>query len=233
MSRSSISQKPKAETVPIEAVVYVAHPVGAPTEEGVRANLTRARRWYRWASDHYPEYAFNANWIVEVETYPGADIDPNDPRRLRGLNRDDAIIRTCDHYWMVGGCISSGMNRGRCVAEEWNRRLVDLTYLGEEPPAGRIVLPGTTRVVHVGRDPYDVPIHRPSIWGNPFRLGAGETRGDTIARYETWIRSQPLLLKQIPLLAGKALGCFCFPNKCHGDVLVKLVGEWERGELVV
>ena len=214
-------------------VIYLAHPVGAPTVEEVDANIARAKRWYRWASDHYPEYALNANWIVEVEVHPGADIAPDDPVRLRGLLRDDAIIRTCQQYWMTGGRISSGMNRGRCVAEECGQRLVDLTYLGDEPPTGRIVLPGTTRVVHVGREPYDVPIHRPGIWGNPFRLGPGETRGDTIARYEAWIRTQPILLKQIPGLAGKALGCYCFPNSCHGDVLVKLVGEWERGELQI
>lgn len=32
-------------------------------------------------------------------------------------------------------------------------------------------------------------------------------------------------MHEIPLLAGKTLGCWCKPNPCHGDVLVKLVQE--------
>ena len=32
-------------------------------------------------------------------------------------------------------------------------------------------------------------------------------------------------MHEIPLLVGKTLGCWCKPNPCHGDVLVKLVQE--------
>ena len=33
-------------------------------------------------------------------------------------------------------------------------------------------------------------------------------------------------MREIPLLAGKTLGCWCKPNPCHRDVLVKLVQEY-------
>lgn len=79
-----------------------------------------------------------------------------------------------------------------------------------------------TRVVHCKREKYDVYIGRPSVWGNPFKLSAGEARGTTIARYERWLLTQPELLAQLPRLKGKTLGCWCKPHACHGDVLARL-----------
>jgi len=106
----------------------------------VDANLERAKRWYRWACDNYPDRAFIANWIVDIEVYPGTDTDPNHEARLRGLARDDAVIGVCHEYWMVGGRISSGVARGRGVAHETDSVIYDLTYLGPEPPNGKAEL---------------------------------------------------------------------------------------------
>lgn len=125
-------------------VVYMAHPVGAPTPEGVIANIKRAKRWYRRLCDTQPDCAFVANWIVDVEVFhdmsnnvmPDVIIhgEPEHEARLRGLERDDAVIRVCDEYWMVGGRISGGVDRGRVVAERADSLIVDLTHLGDEPP---------------------------------------------------------------------------------------------------
>ncbi len=95
------------------------------------------------------------------------------------------------------------------------------------PPEERIAAEadGMTRVVHCKREPYDVYIGRPSIWGNPFKLrrGATETeRVDCIARYREWLLGKPHLLARLPELRGKRLGCFCAPKRCHGDVLARL-----------
>ena len=44
--------------------------------------------------------------------------------------------------------------------------------------------------------------------------------------YENWIRTErPDLMKRLTELKGKTLGCWCKPNPCHGDVLVRLVNE--------
>lgn len=113
-------------------VVYLAHPVGAETVEGVAANLARARRWYRWACDHFDDCAFIANWIIDVEVYPGADAGPErvtNMQRIRGLRRDDAVIDACDEVWLVGGEISSGMARAKRRAQH----VRDLTHIGAEP----------------------------------------------------------------------------------------------------
>jgi hypothetical protein len=80
----------------------------------------------------------------------------------------------------------------------------------------------TTRVVHWRREVCDVRIDRPSIWGNPFRIGPDGTRHQVIQKYRAWILTQPHLLARLPELRGKVLGCWCKPGECHGDVLAEL-----------
>jgi len=70
-----------------------------------------------------------------------------------------------------------------------------------------------------------IPIHRGTIWGNPYRIGVDGTRDEVIDRYEKYLRTSLLLLADLPKLEGETLGCFCKPKRCHGDVLVKLLNE--------
>jgi hypothetical protein len=67
-----------------------------------------------------------------------------------------------------------------------------------------------------------VYIGRPSKWGNPFEIGKDGTREEVVAKYRNWILTQPHLIKDIPELKDKVLGCWCSPNLCHGDVLAGL-----------
>jgi hypothetical protein len=78
------------------------------------------------------------------------------------------------------------------------------------------------RVVHCKKEPYDIYIGRPSMWGNPFVVGDDFSRDEAIALYEKWIATQPMLLGLLPTLKGKVLGCWCSPKPCHGEVLIKL-----------
>lgn len=96
------------------------------------------------------------------------------------------------------------------------------------------------RVVHCKREPYDVYIGRPSPWGNPYTHLIKETtraeewkqtREEAIDAYEYDLR---VLIAQdmeymvehfFRPLAGKVLGCWCDPQPCHGDVLIKLCKE--------
>lgn len=89
-----------------------------------------------------------------------------------------------------------------------------------------------TRVVHCKKEPYDVYIGRPSMWGNPFSHKKGtlaeymvDSVEEAIAAYEIWIKMQPALMSSIETLRGKTLGCWCKPKQCHGDVIIKLLGE--------
>lgn len=79
---------------------------------------------------------------------------------------------------------------------------------------------------HGGR--YDVYIGRPSIWGNPFIIGRDGTREEVVEKYENYARSDPKIMASLDKLEGRVLGCFCKPEACHGDVLVKLLEERDR-----
>jgi hypothetical protein len=74
-------------------------------------------------------------------------------------------------------------------------------------------------VVNVKTDAYDVYIGRPSVWGNPFKIG-NHTRAEVVQLYREYIQQHPELREMAKHeLRGKRLGCFCAPLPCHGDVL--------------
>lgn len=81
------------------------------------------------------------------------------------------------------------------------------------------------KVVHCMKDKYDIYIGRPSKWGNPFSIGVDGTRDEVIIKYEAYIRNKKELLDSLHELVGKVLGCYCAPEACHGDILIKLIKE--------
>jgi len=68
-------------------------------------------------------------------------------------------------------------------------------------------------------------VGRPSIWGNPFVIGKDGTREEVIAKYEAWLAQQPQLLSRLHELRGKNLICWCAPQACHADVLLRLANQ--------
>lgn len=102
-----------------------------------------------------------------------------------------------------------------------------------------------TVAVHID-DGYDVYIGRHSDpiigkWGSPFTTkdyGLGKFRvankKEALLKYKEYILDTPELLKSLPELKDKRLGCFCKtksnPNAtCHGDILVELVEQLHNG----
>ena len=85
------------------------------------------------------------------------------------------------------------------------------------------------RVVHCKREPFDVYIGRPSLFGNQFVIGVDGTREEVIEKHMEWLRNQPEdeLREVLAWLKGKTLGCWCAPKGCHGDNFVKLIQEME------
>lgn len=79
---------------------------------------------------------------------------------------------------------------------------------------------------------YDIYIGRPSKWGNPFSHKIG-TRAkflvssvdEAVEKYEEYARNNPEIMNFLDELDGKILGCWCTPQKCHGDILIKLINE--------
>jgi len=111
-------------------VIYMTHPLSAPTPEGIKANIARAKRWYKWIIDHY-DVAVVADCILCCEVWE----DASPQHRDVGLAMDFNMVARCDEIWHVGGKISSGAASEGAVAELLHKRRLDLTHLGAEPPA--------------------------------------------------------------------------------------------------
>lgn len=64
-----------------------------------------------------------------------------------------------------------------------------------------------------------VRIDRTTQWGNPFILPADGERLILIENYQWYLEHKPSLLAKLETLKGKVLGCWCYPEMCHGEVL--------------
>jgi hypothetical protein len=86
----------------------------------------------------------------------------------------------------------------------------------------------TTTVVNLNRanGRYTRYIGRPSEWGNPFVIGRDGTRDEVCDKYEALVRARPDMMARIKAeLKGQVLGCYCKPQRCHGDTLAKIAEE--------
>lgn len=78
--------------------------------------------------------------------------------------------------------------------------------------------------------PGAVRIDRSTKWGNPFVIGKDGSRRQVIEKYEQFLVSKPELMAALPELAGKDLECWCAPQPCHGDVLLRMANREANGE---
>lgn len=95
-------------------------------------------------------------------------------------------------------------------------------------------------VVNRRVSPFEVYIGRGSKWGNPFSHIPGKgtfsvpTRERAIELYGHYLhellKDGEVTLEELAELDGKVLGCYCKPQACHGDVLVK-ASAWAAASL--
>ena len=82
-----------------------------------------------------------------------------------------------------------------------------------------------TRVVNRRFEKCDVYIGRGSVFGNQFHIGKDGNRMEVIEKYRVYFNRR--VVKDLKFrdavmgLRGKALGCYCKPLACHGDVIVE------------
>lgn len=80
--------------------------------------------------------------------------------------------------------------------------------------------------LYIGRDWAGL---KQSKWHNPFHLyNYANDRAMVLRLYEEHIRKSAELIATIPELEDQVLGCWCYPDTCHGDVLVKIYKEVMR-----
>jgi len=106
---------------------------GPHPETVVACNCDRARRWLRWLLEGAPDVAFVASWLPYVDVLP-EDKETGGQWRERGLRDNSAVAARCDGTVLVGGHVSSGMEREASMVRTAGGRVVDLTRLGAEPP---------------------------------------------------------------------------------------------------
>ena len=61
-----------------------------------------------------------------------------------------------------------------------------------------------------------------SMWSNPYQNHFRKEEANEL--FEKFVRSNEVLMKYIPQLENKVLGCWC-NSDCHGEVLIKLYNE--------
>lgn len=68
-----------------------------------------------------------------------------------------------------------------------------------------------------------------SIFANPYKIGKDGTREEVIAKYKRYMMKKinddksKTLKKELLALKDKNLGCWCYPDMCHGNVLIDLI----------
>lgn len=72
-------------------------------------------------------------------------------------------------------------------------------------------------------------IGRGSAYGNPFLIGKDGDRELVIRKFEAYalwrLEKEPNWLSK---LYGKNLACYCAPQACHGDVIIKLLTQNDK-----
>lgn len=67
-------------------------------------------------------------------------------------------------------------------------------------------------------------------FANPFSIGIEGTRDEVIVKYEVYIREQikknPGMIQLLKQMRGATLGCWCFPLRCHCEIVAKLIQEY-------
>ena len=90
----------------------------------------------------------------------------------------------------------------------------------------------STEIVNIKTSTYDVYIGRGSIYGNPYKIGIDGNRDDVCNKHLVYLKnnlsSGKFKYKDLKFLDNKRLGCYCAPNKCHGDNYKMLLDEMNK-----
>lgn len=81
------------------------------------------------------------------------------------------------------------------------------------------------KYVYIGRKNWYFHVNE-SPYHNPFPLNKLESRESILDKFKEYILKNPkLIAKAKKELPGKILVCWCYPEKCHGNILIDLIGN--------
>ena len=80
--------------------------------------------------------------------------------------------------------------------------------------------------VYVGREVDNHKLkHEGSKWGNPHTLREHKCRKKVVELFRADLLKNEERMKEISVLKGKVLGCWCSPDQCHAEVLHEFAGN--------
>lgn len=66
-----------------------------------------------------------------------------------------------------------------------------------------------------------------SKFANPYKIGKDGSREEVIIKYRNYItekiKNDKNMLNELLSMKGKNLGCWCYPDMCHGNILLELI----------
>lgn len=63
-----------------------------------------------------------------------------------------------------------------------------------------------------------------SKWANPYKVKDYGLEG-CLRLYKEYVLSKPQLMESLEELRNRELGCWCAPDRCHGDILIELLNR--------
>lgn len=107
--------------------------------------------------------------------------------------------------------------------EKWTDREVELRKRMEAGEAVVVNLRNDARLIGWAEGKgLLVRVDRASEWGNPFLLDADGSRDQVCDAYAYhYLPHKPSLASHLGSLKGKALACWCSPERCHADELAR------------
>jgi len=105
-------------------ICYIAHPIGAPTKEGIEANLADLRRIVRHINLNYPDVVPFVPYYADI-----VSLDDNiSEERFRGIKNDVAVLESgiVKELWLTGDRLSGGMQAEYKLAERLGIHVIDL-----------------------------------------------------------------------------------------------------------
>lgn len=71
-----------------------------------------------------------------------------------------------------------------------------------------------------------------SNFANPYKIGKDGTREEILIKYKNYIidklKNNEELKNELLSLKNKKLGCWCYPEMCHGNILLELINAHEE-----
>jgi hypothetical protein len=126
----------------------------------------------------------------------------------------------------IAAAIEGTVERAETRGSGWSEQEEDLRERMEDGFAVVVSLRGShaNLIRWAEQNNRYVRIDRRTDWGNPFEMPADGDRTAVIQSYALhYLPHKPSLLGRLEDLRGKALGCWCAPEACHGDVLLEVL----------